>query len=166
MIPLTSPGIPRHPVMAAPWPVEYPQIAAWQACEGGFFEAFGVGFCDDAWAWWIHADALTRSTRQPSTRHDKRMSKRTLYIAAYDISDADRLRDALYVLKGYASGGQKSVFECFLTEPEKNSLVEAVKSVIDVSEDRFFLVRLDPRMRVRVMGIAVEPVDPEFFYIT
>lgn len=94
------------------------------------------------------------------------MSQRTLYIAAYDITEPDRLRAALYVLKGYASGGQKSVFECFLTDSEKADLIEAVQNVIDTAEDRFFLVRLDPRMQVRVMGIAVKPVDPDFFYIS
>ena len=94
------------------------------------------------------------------------MSKRTLYIAAYDISDPERLRDALFVLKGYASGGQKSVFECFLTDSEKASLLEAIQTAMDIAEDRFFLVRLDPRMQVRVMGIAVQPADPDFFYIS
>ena len=93
------------------------------------------------------------------------MSKRSLYIAAYDISDPSRLRHALHVLKGYSSGGQKSVFECFLTDAEKACLLAEVQSVIDVTEDRFLLVRLDPRMKVRVLGIAVEPVDPEFFYV-
>ena len=32
------------------------------------------------------------------------MTQRALYIAAYDVSDDGRLRDALRVLKGYASG--------------------------------------------------------------
>lgn len=93
------------------------------------------------------------------------MSKRTLYIAAYDVSDPARLRAALHVLKGYSCGGQKSVFECFLTDSEKASLLAEIRSVIDLTEDRFMLVRLDPRMKVRVLGIAVEPVDPEFFYV-
>ncbi len=93
------------------------------------------------------------------------MSKRSLYIAAYDIRDPGRLRDALRVLRGYSSGGQKSVFECFLTEWEKKALIAEVGSVMDLIEDRFVLMRLDPRCRVRVLGIAVEPIDPEFFYV-
>ncbi len=43
------------------------------------------------------------------------MSTRKLYIAAYDISNPRRLRQALKILKGYACGRQKSVFECYLT---------------------------------------------------
>jgi CRISPR-associated protein Cas2 len=93
------------------------------------------------------------------------MSKRSLYIAAYDISDDARLRKALFVLRNYSTGGQKSVFECFLTEAEKRQLIAEVKDVIDEEADRFLLLRLDPRMKVRVLGIAVPPADPEFFYV-
>ncbi|MDV3243486.1 MULTISPECIES: CRISPR-associated endonuclease Cas2 [Methylocaldum] len=93
------------------------------------------------------------------------MSKRSLYIAAYDISDDARLRKALFVLRNYSTGGQKSVFECFLTEAEKRQLIDEVREVIDEEADRFLLLRLDPRMKVRVLGIAVPPADPEFFYV-
>jgi CRISPR-associated protein Cas2 len=93
------------------------------------------------------------------------MSKRSLYIAAYDISDDARLRKALFVLRNYSTGGQKSVFECFLTMAEKRQLIDEIKDVIDEGADRFLLLRLDPRMKVRVLGIAVPPADPEFFYV-
>jgi CRISPR-associated protein Cas2 len=93
------------------------------------------------------------------------MTKRPLYIACYDISDARRLRKALKVLRNYATGGQKSVFECYLTAAEKAALVEEVREVIDETEDRFLLLRLDPRMPVRVLGIAEPPADPDYFYV-
>jgi CRISPR-associated protein Cas2 len=93
------------------------------------------------------------------------MSKRTLYVAAYDICEPRRLREALQVLRGYASGGQKSVFECFLTDAEKKALVAEIRAVMDESEDRFLLLRLDPRSKVQVLGIAVQPQDPEFYYV-
>lgn len=92
------------------------------------------------------------------------MTHRILYIAAYDVSDDARLREALKVLKGYASGRQKSVFECFLTPGEKRALLSDVRAVIDPVEDRFFLVRLDPRARIRTLGKAVAPSDPPWFY--
>lgn len=93
------------------------------------------------------------------------MAKRALYLACYDIADDKRLRRALQVLRGYATGGQKSVFECYLNRTERTQLVEAVREVIDPSEDRFLLMRLDARRRVRVLGIGVVPQDPEYFYI-
>jgi CRISPR-associated protein Cas2 len=88
-----------------------------------------------------------------------------LYLAAYDVSDPKRLQQALHVLRGYAIGGQKSVFECFLGEAEKRALLAEVATVLDLEEDRFFLVRLDPRSKVQTLGIAVRPVDPSYFYI-
>lgn len=94
-----------------------------------------------------------------------RMTQRTLYIAAYDISSAPRLRAALQLVKAYATGRQKSVFECYLSDAERAELLAGMKQVIDAREDRFFLVRLDPRMEVRVLGIAVAPSDPAFFYL-
>lgn len=93
------------------------------------------------------------------------MPERTLYLAAYDVADPGRLRDALKVLKGYASGRQKSVFECFLTAAERQRLLGQVRAVLDLTEDRFFLVRLDPRSRIRTLGIAVAPADPPWFYV-
>lgn len=93
------------------------------------------------------------------------MTTRPLYIAAYDVSDDERLRDALRVLRNYATGGQKSVFECFLSEAEKRSLLADIAVVLDPEQDRFFLIRLDPRMRVRTLGTAVPPADPSYFYV-
>jgi len=93
------------------------------------------------------------------------MSQRQLYLAAYDVSDPRRLVQALHVLRDYATGGQKSVFECFLSAAEKRALIAEVTEVLDLLEDRFFLVRLDPRSKVRTIGIAVKPQDPAFYYI-
>ncbi len=93
------------------------------------------------------------------------MSNRQLFIAAYDIRNNRRLRMALKVLRGYSSGGQKSVFECYLTDAEKQQLLMQVRSVIDVSEDRFFLLKLDKRCRVITLGKAVPPQDGSFYYV-
>lgn len=93
------------------------------------------------------------------------MPSRNLYIAAYDVSDDKRLRQALFVLRNYATGGQKSVFECFLTGAEKECLLAEIRSVLDPVEDRFLLLRLDPRTGVRTLGTALRPVDPDYFYI-
>jgi len=51
------------------------------------------------------------------------MKDRDLYLAAYDISAPDRLRAMLYAVKGYATGGQKSVYECFLSQGERQELM-------------------------------------------
>ena len=93
------------------------------------------------------------------------MTERTLYIAAYDVSSSSRLRAALHVLKDYASGRQKSVFECFLTSAERRELLERMQDLLDPDQDRFVLVRLAPRGKIRARGKAVIAKDPPWFYI-
>ena len=92
------------------------------------------------------------------------MRKRRLYLAAYDVRSPKRLRQALLVLKDYASGGQKSVFECYLCPAEKQALIRRIESVLDLEVDRFLVVPLDAGA-VRVLGTAVMPIDAEFFYL-
>lgn len=92
------------------------------------------------------------------------MTERALYLAAYDIADPKRLRAGLELVKGYATGGQKSAHEIFLTEAEKGQLLHAMAFVLDEDADRFFLLRLDPRSKVHTLGVALEPADPPYFY--
>lgn len=93
------------------------------------------------------------------------MSQRTLFIAAYDIRHPRRLRLALKAVRAYASGGQKSVYECFLTKAEQRALLDEVRGVIDESEDSFFLLKLDGRCQVVTLGKAVPPQDGAFYYV-
>jgi CRISPR-associated protein Cas2 len=89
---------------------------------------------------------------------------RQLFLAAYDVRDDRRLREALMILKDYATGGQKSVFECFLTGGERRQLVRRIALVLDQA-DRFLLVRLDPNARFRTLGRALPPRNPSFYYV-
>lgn len=102
--------------------------------------------------------------RKRGSDDHQRMAARQLFLAAYDIGEARRLRKALDVMKQYATGGQKSVFECFLTAPEKGRLVAEIAQVIEPSEDRFFLIPIGAEGEIRILGIAVQPSDPPFYY--
>lgn len=93
------------------------------------------------------------------------MPDRDLYLAAYDVSDDGRLRDALRLVRAYATGGQKSVHEVFLTTAEKLQLLRGMRSLLDSTEDRFFLLRLDPRAKCHTLGAATPPADPSYFYV-
>lgn len=92
------------------------------------------------------------------------MSNRSLFLAAYDIRQPRRLRQALRVIKAYACGGQKSAFECWLTPAEIPQIVAEMRAVMDQGEDQFALVPLDPRRTPVALGIAVPPADPAFYY--
>lgn len=93
------------------------------------------------------------------------MNPRDFYLAAYDVSDAGRLRAALALVRGYATGGQKSVHEIFLAAGERDRLLHDMSLILDEAEDRFFLLRLDPRARCYALGVATPAVDPPYFYL-
>jgi CRISPR-associated protein Cas2 len=93
------------------------------------------------------------------------METRSLYLAAYDVCDPRRLRAALDLVKGYSTGGQKSVHECFLTDGERGRLLRGMVDVLEEAEDSFLLLRLDPRARVLTLGKAIEPLDSPYFHV-
>ncbi len=93
------------------------------------------------------------------------MTQRALYLAAYDVSNDARLAEALEIIRSYATGGQKSAYECFLDESERRDLIAQMHQCLDLREDRFALVRIDLRAKVYVLGIAVKPRDPAYFYV-
>lgn len=93
------------------------------------------------------------------------MPARDLHLAAYDIAEPRRLTAALKLTRAYATGGQKSVHELFLTPAEREQLVSNMDALIDKNTDRFLLLKLDPRSRVHTLGRAVAPADPDYFYV-
>ncbi len=90
---------------------------------------------------------------------------RTLYLIAYDIRDYRRLNSVRYFLKGYSTGGQKSVYECFLSDGELRFVTSKLKRLIREDEDRVHIFTMDARSRTHVLGIAIQPKDPDYFYI-
>lgn len=93
------------------------------------------------------------------------MPNRDFYLAAYDVASPRRLAAALALVRGYTTGGQKSVHEMFLTRGERHELLHNMALVLDDKEDRFFLLRLDPSARTYALGVAATPADPEYFYV-
>ena len=93
------------------------------------------------------------------------MGARNLYLAAYDVSHPRRLAAALDLVRGFATGGQKSVHEVFLTPAEKREVLHAMSLILNEAEDRFLLLRLDPHARCYTLGRASPPTDPGYFYI-
>lgn len=93
------------------------------------------------------------------------VTARTPYLLAYDVCDPRRLREALVLARGYATGGQRSVHECFLTDAERGRLLTAYDLLLAPDEDRLLLLRLDPRSRTHALGMATPPADPSYFYV-
>ncbi len=91
--------------------------------------------------------------------------ERSLYLIAYDIREPYRLNAVRRFLKGYSTGGQKSVYECFLTDGELKFVSSKLGRLIVHDEDRVHIFSLDGRSRTHVLGIAAQPKDPAYFYV-
>ncbi len=89
--------------------------------------------------------------------------KRTLYLACYDVVCSSRLLKALRILREFASGGQYSCFECYLTAGEKRELLLRMQQLL-TAEDAFLLMPLPDGQNVIAMGAAVAPIE-HYFYI-
>jgi CRISPR-associated protein Cas2 len=90
---------------------------------------------------------------------------RTLYLIAYDITGDDRLNRVRHLLKEYSTGGQKSVYECFLTDGERAQVERGLWGRIEPEEDRVHLFTMDARSQTHTLGIGVQPKDPAYFYV-
>lgn len=89
---------------------------------------------------------------------------RALYLACYDIRSPRRLRKALKVMKGYASGKQYSCFECYLTALEMQQLLAEITAIL-MEEDAFALLALNRRRSVFTLGQGVAPVDEHCLWL-
>lgn len=90
---------------------------------------------------------------------------RQLYLVAYDVRAPKRLRHTHQVLKEFACGGQKSAFECYLTQAERDELVSRVERCMDTDEDALLVIRLTDPDKIATLGIAVKPADELFTYL-
>jgi CRISPR-associated protein Cas2 len=90
------------------------------------------------------------------------ITRRQCYLAAYDISETRRRSAALRLVRCYATGWQKSFFECFLSSSEEKALLVKLAAILDPRRDRFLLIRLDPRLMVVSLGIAMPPSPGPF----
>lgn len=94
------------------------------------------------------------------------MSARTLYLVAYDISNARRLRRVFKTMRGYGDPLQYSVFQCALTATEKQLLINDLTDIIHPMGDRILIVNMGPvdgrgRDAVEILGSQSVPVHGE-----
>lgn len=90
---------------------------------------------------------------------------RTLYLVCYDVADQGRLRRVHKIIQAYAIGGQKSFYECWLTQTELRSLKKTLHDYIELSEDRVHIFQLDPRITPFFFGRAKQQSMRPFLII-
>lgn len=62
------------------------------------------------------------------------MAKRSFYLIAYDISDPRRQAQIRKHLQAYATGAQKSLFECWLTPKEWQELAQTLPELLETGD--------------------------------
>lgn len=88
------------------------------------------------------------------------MPERALVIAAYDIaSSTRRLRRALKHCTAYATGGQKSVHECWVSLPERATLARGLGRICGSDADAWLIADLGRKPTVITLGIG-RPAPP------
>ena len=75
------------------------------------------------------------------------MSERTVYIVAYDICDAKRLRMIYKTMRGYGEHWQYSVFRCELTPAEKVKMMTDLGRIMNDAEDQVLIAPASADLR-------------------
>lgn len=93
------------------------------------------------------------------------MSIRRFYLIAYDISDSGRQHQVRNILQGYATGSQKSLYECWLTETEWQDLRCRLPNLLQEG-DRLHAVRLPETDQHAMLFGAAQPLRYETFIVS
>lgn len=83
------------------------------------------------------------------------------YLIAYDITDQKRLHQAHKKVEAFAIGGQKSFYECWLTEHEMSKFKSEVNNLIEPFDDRVFIFRIPDNVEPMLFGKAeLQSISP------
>jgi CRISPR-associated protein Cas2 len=88
------------------------------------------------------------------------MPTRRLVIAAYDIASQRRLKRALKHCTAFASGGQKSVHECWVTGAEQSALSNGLGKICRTGTDAWLIADLGTNPKVMTLGRGKPAVRP------
>jgi len=69
---------------------------------------------------------------------------RNVYLVCYDVADEKRLRRTYKKMRGFGDPLQYSVFRCELSPTERQSMKEALWSLLNWEHDRVMLIDLGP----------------------
>lgn len=87
------------------------------------------------------------------------------YLVAYDIANSKRLHLAHKKVEAFAIGGQKSFYECWLTEHEMIAFQQDVNALIDASDDRVFIFRIPNSIEPLLFGKATLQSNSPFLLV-
>ena len=92
----------------------------------------------------------------------------TVYLVCYDVSDDRRRSRLAKKLEIYGLRIQMSVFECVLTAPQCDRIMEFINKTIDEETDRVRLYPLTQAAREKVIILGLTPeiaIDDDVFIL-
>lgn len=82
------------------------------------------------------------------------------YLIAYDITDQNGSIELIKV-EAFAIGGQKSFYECWLTEHEMVKFKQDINDLIEPTDDRVFIFRIPDNIEPWLFGKAeLQSISP------
>lgn len=87
------------------------------------------------------------------------MTKKKIYLIAYDIVDNKIRNKVCRVLQNYAVSGQASCYECALSPQQKGFLKHFLSSTINWNTDQVLILRYQ---KAKYFGIAKAPEEVAF----
>jgi CRISPR-associated protein Cas2 len=91
--------------------------------------------------------------------------QRRLYLVCYDIAD-HKIRHGIHrIVRTYASGGQKSAYECYLSISEQHTLNKLVGIKLEEG-DSFVIQPIIKPNEIRVLGVAIKPINSSFTLVS
>ncbi|MDK4681157.1 CRISPR-associated endonuclease Cas2 [Kingella negevensis] len=88
---------------------------------------------------------------------------RQFFLFAYDIGCPKRQAKVRRLLQGYATGSQKSLFECWVTPDESKQLYQQIQNIIQENDVVHFF-RLPENVEHSLFGTA-KPLRYDYFII-
>lgn len=89
---------------------------------------------------------------------------RHFYLFIYDISCPKRQAQVRRILQGYATGTQKSLFECWLTQEESHHISQQIRPILQDNDICHFF-RLPENQNNYLFGQA-KPLRYQYFIIS
>ncbi len=102
---------------------------------------------------------------QPMLAKEQSSWPQRLCLVAYDVRSPKRLRKILHLVNDYASGGQKSVKECYLSRPDMQSLIKRALEILDRDHDSFMIIPLVNNNALYLLGKARMPLSSDYIYL-
>jgi CRISPR-associated protein Cas2 len=89
---------------------------------------------------------------------------RRRYLLSYDIAEAKRLKAVFRLMRGYGNAVHYSVFLCDLSVGEKALMMFDLRRVLNMAEDRVFIVDLGPAKRKRPCRFETLGREPDTLF--